>query len=105
MICVFFCLICASLTMCSSDIFIPLLTLLISHMRPQWPYFFKFPCPFLHLNSDLCVLVGFKVAVISRDDSRLERLRALVSPTTKDKLTTLVGNVGKWAATRSRDDF
>ncbi|CAF98921.1 unnamed protein product [Tetraodon nigroviridis] len=37
---------------------------------------------------------GFKVAVISRDDGRLERLRSLVSPTTQDNLTTVVGNVG-----------
>ncbi|TWW76290.1 uncharacterized protein si:dkey-238o13.4 [Takifugu flavidus] len=37
---------------------------------------------------------GFKVAVISRDRSRLERLRSFVSPTTRDNLTTIVGNVG-----------
>ncbi|XP_018594925.1 uncharacterized protein LOC108926615 [Scleropages formosus] len=37
---------------------------------------------------------GFKVAVISRDSSRLEKLRAFVSPSTRDKLITLVGNVG-----------
>lgn len=37
---------------------------------------------------------GFKVAVISRDNSRLERLREFVSPNTKDNLTTIVGNVG-----------
>ncbi|KAM9376374.1 uncharacterized protein KZ484_008967 [Pholidichthys leucotaenia] len=37
---------------------------------------------------------GFKVAVISRDSSRLDRLRAFVSPNTKDNLTTIVGNVG-----------
>ncbi|XP_054865097.1 uncharacterized protein LOC129348569 [Amphiprion ocellaris] len=38
---------------------------------------------------------GFKVAVISRDNSRLERLRSFVSPNTKDNLVTIVGNVGK----------
>lgn len=38
---------------------------------------------------------GFKVAVISRDSSRLERLQSFVSPGTKDNLTTMVGNVGK----------
>lgn len=45
----------------------------------------------------LCVFVcqGFKVAVISRDSSRLEKLRSFVSPNTKDNLTTIVGNVGK----------
>uniref|UniRef100_A0A8C6WY66 Peroxisomal trans-2-enoyl-CoA reductase n=1 Tax=Neogobius melanostomus TaxID=47308 RepID=A0A8C6WY66_9GOBI len=37
---------------------------------------------------------GFKVAVISRDSSRLDRLRSFVSPNTKDNLTTIVGNVG-----------
>lgn len=37
---------------------------------------------------------GFKVAVISRDNSRLDRLRAFVSPNTKDNLVTVVGNVG-----------
>uniref|UniRef100_A0A8C2WPS3 Peroxisomal trans-2-enoyl-CoA reductase n=1 Tax=Cyclopterus lumpus TaxID=8103 RepID=A0A8C2WPS3_CYCLU len=37
---------------------------------------------------------GFKVAVISRDSDRLERLRSFVSPSTKDHLTTIVGNVG-----------
>ncbi|XP_022078158.1 uncharacterized protein si:dkey-238o13.4 [Acanthochromis polyacanthus] len=37
---------------------------------------------------------GFKVAVISRDNSRLERLRAFVSPSTKDNLVTIMGNVG-----------
>uniref|UniRef100_A0AAQ4QX39 NAD(P)-binding domain-containing protein n=1 Tax=Gasterosteus aculeatus aculeatus TaxID=481459 RepID=A0AAQ4QX39_GASAC len=37
---------------------------------------------------------GFKVAVISRDSSRLERLQSFVSPGTKDNLTTMVGNVG-----------
>ncbi|KAE8295808.1 hypothetical protein D5F01_LYC04541 [Larimichthys crocea] len=37
---------------------------------------------------------GFKVAVISRDNSRLERLKSFVSPKTKDNLTTIVGNVG-----------
>ncbi|KAM4573673.1 uncharacterized protein PAE49_008430 [Odontesthes bonariensis] len=37
---------------------------------------------------------GFKVAVISRDSSRLERLRSFVSPNTKGNLTTVVGNVG-----------
>uniref|UniRef100_A0A3B1IK90 Si:dkey-238o13.4 n=1 Tax=Astyanax mexicanus TaxID=7994 RepID=A0A3B1IK90_ASTMX len=37
---------------------------------------------------------GFKVAVISRDSSKLEKLKAFVSPATKSNLTTLVGNVG-----------
>uniref|UniRef100_A0A3Q4B811 Uncharacterized protein n=1 Tax=Mola mola TaxID=94237 RepID=A0A3Q4B811_MOLML len=37
---------------------------------------------------------GFKVSVISRDSSRLERLQSFVSPTTKANLTTIVGNVG-----------
>lgn len=37
---------------------------------------------------------GFKVAVISRDNSRLERLRSFISPSTKDNLITIVGNVG-----------
>uniref|UniRef100_A0A4W5MDP9 Si:dkey-238o13.4 n=1 Tax=Hucho hucho TaxID=62062 RepID=A0A4W5MDP9_9TELE len=37
---------------------------------------------------------GFKVAVISRDNSRLDKLRGFVSPSTRDNLTTLVGNVG-----------
>ncbi|KAI4904465.1 hypothetical protein NFI96_015121 [Prochilodus magdalenae] len=37
---------------------------------------------------------GFKVAVISRDSNKLEKLKAFVSPATKGNLTTLVGNVG-----------
>ncbi|KAM8750593.1 uncharacterized protein AB9X84_012426 [Acanthopagrus schlegelii] len=37
---------------------------------------------------------GFRVAVISRDSSRLDRLRSFVSASTKDNLTTVVGNVG-----------
>ncbi|XP_037538607.1 uncharacterized protein si:dkey-238o13.4 [Nematolebias whitei] len=37
---------------------------------------------------------GFKVAVISRDAGRLDKLRSFVSPNTKDRLTTVVGNVG-----------
>ncbi|XP_029289040.1 uncharacterized protein LOC115009290 [Cottoperca gobio] len=37
---------------------------------------------------------GFKVAVISRESSRLERLQSFVSPNTQDHLTTIVGNVG-----------
>ncbi|XP_051953564.1 uncharacterized protein LOC127623248 [Xyrauchen texanus] len=37
---------------------------------------------------------GFKVAVISRDNSKLEKLKGFVSPNTKSNLTTLVGNVG-----------
>lgn len=37
---------------------------------------------------------GFKVAVISRDNSRLEKLKSFVSPSTKDNLTTFVGDVG-----------
>lgn len=43
----------------------------------------------------VCVGLGFKVAVISRDNSRLERLRSFVCPTKKDNLTTIVGNVGR----------
>uniref|UniRef100_A0A8C8CHJ4 Uncharacterized protein n=1 Tax=Oncorhynchus tshawytscha TaxID=74940 RepID=A0A8C8CHJ4_ONCTS len=39
-------------------------------------------------------LESFKVAVISRDNSRLEKLRGFVSPSVRDNLTTLVGNVG-----------
>jgi len=39
--------------------------------------------------------LGFKVAVISRDNSKLEKLKGFVSPNTKSNLTTLVGNVGK----------
>ncbi|KAF0040822.1 hypothetical protein F2P81_006720 [Scophthalmus maximus] len=35
-----------------------------------------------------------KVAVISRDSSRLERLREFISPNTKENLTTVVGDVG-----------
>lgn len=66
----------------------------------QWTYFCSFPCPFLLQRrtfrvSDLCVPAGFRVAVISRDSGRLERLQALVSPPTRDALTTLVGNVGE----------
>uniref|UniRef100_A0A3P9M7X2 Peroxisomal trans-2-enoyl-CoA reductase n=1 Tax=Oryzias latipes TaxID=8090 RepID=A0A3P9M7X2_ORYLA len=37
---------------------------------------------------------GFKVAVISRDSSRLEKLRSFVSSNNKNNLTTIVGNVG-----------
>lgn len=37
---------------------------------------------------------GFKVAVISRDSRRLDRLRSFVSANTTDNLTTIVGNVG-----------
>ncbi|KAG7523497.1 hypothetical protein JOB18_048574 [Solea senegalensis] len=37
---------------------------------------------------------GFKVAVISRDNGRLDRLRTFISPNTKDNLFTIVGNVG-----------
>ncbi|XP_062245169.1 uncharacterized protein si:dkey-238o13.4 isoform X1 [Platichthys flesus] len=37
---------------------------------------------------------GFKVAVISRDSSRLDRLRTFISPSTKENLTTIVGDVG-----------
>lgn len=40
--------------------------------------------------------LGFKVAVISRDNSKLEKLKGFVSPSTKSNLTTLVGNVGKY---------
>lgn len=42
-----------------------------------------------------CLFEGFKVAVISRDSNRLEKLKAFVSPSTKDRLITVVGNVGK----------
>ncbi|XP_028305888.1 uncharacterized protein LOC114465222 [Gouania willdenowi] len=37
---------------------------------------------------------GFRVAVISRESSRLERLRSFVSPNTTQDLITIVGNVG-----------
>ncbi|XP_046889773.1 uncharacterized protein si:dkey-238o13.4 [Hypomesus transpacificus] len=37
---------------------------------------------------------GFKVAVISRDNNRLEKLKGFISPSTKDNLTTVVGDVG-----------
>ncbi|XP_007540346.1 uncharacterized protein LOC106941450 [Poecilia latipinna] len=37
---------------------------------------------------------GFKAAVISRDGDRLERLGAFVSPSSKDNLIAVVGNVG-----------
>ncbi|XP_061776007.1 uncharacterized protein LOC133568226 [Nerophis ophidion] len=37
---------------------------------------------------------GFKVAVISRENSRLERLRCIISPNTKHNLITIVGDVG-----------
>lgn len=37
---------------------------------------------------------GFKVAVVSRDSKKLEKLKNFVSPSTKANLTTLVGNVG-----------
>ncbi|KAG7468468.1 hypothetical protein MATL_G00143140 [Megalops atlanticus] len=37
---------------------------------------------------------GFRVVVISRDSNRLEKLKGFVSPSTKDRLITLVGNVG-----------
>lgn len=40
--------------------------------------------------------LGFKVAVISRDSSKLDKLKGFVSPSTKNNLTTLVGNVGKY---------
>ncbi|XP_029010114.1 uncharacterized protein si:dkey-238o13.4 [Betta splendens] len=40
---------------------------------------------------------GFKVAVISRDSSRLDKLRSFVSPSTKDNLTAIVGDVGSEA--------
>ncbi|KAL6107334.1 uncharacterized protein ACO6RY_10997 [Pungitius sinensis] len=49
---------------------------------------------------------GFKVAVISRDSSRLERLQTFVSPSTKDNLTTIVGNVGsEEGAERAKQDL
>lgn len=41
------------------------------------------------------IYIGFKVAVISRDNSKLEKLKGFVSPGTKNNLTTIVGNVGK----------
>ncbi|XP_063053745.1 uncharacterized protein si:dkey-238o13.4 [Engraulis encrasicolus] len=37
---------------------------------------------------------GFRVAVISRDSARLDKLKDFVSPSTKGNLITLVGNVG-----------
>ncbi|XP_019720841.1 uncharacterized protein LOC109513070 [Hippocampus comes] len=37
---------------------------------------------------------GFKVAVISRDSNRLERLTSFISANTKDSLITIVGDVG-----------
>nr|XP_019961708.1 PREDICTED: uncharacterized protein LOC109641635 [Paralichthys olivaceus] len=37
---------------------------------------------------------SFKVAVISRDSSRLDKLRTFISPSTKENLTTIVGDVG-----------
>lgn len=37
---------------------------------------------------------GFRVAVISRDGKRLEKLQNFVTPSTKDHLYTLVGDVG-----------
>ncbi|XP_067392835.1 peroxisomal trans-2-enoyl-CoA reductase-like isoform X1 [Emydura macquarii macquarii] len=37
---------------------------------------------------------GFQVAVISRDGNRLERLRSFVPAATRDRLHTLVGDVG-----------
>ncbi|KAA0715098.1 hypothetical protein E1301_Tti008851 [Triplophysa tibetana] len=37
---------------------------------------------------------GFKVAVISRDNNKLEKLKGFVSPGTNNNLTTIVGNVG-----------
>uniref|UniRef100_W5M540 Uncharacterized protein n=1 Tax=Lepisosteus oculatus TaxID=7918 RepID=W5M540_LEPOC len=37
---------------------------------------------------------GFRVAVISRDGNRLEKLKNFISPSTKDNLYTLVGDVG-----------
>lgn len=40
--------------------------------------------------------LGFKVAVISRDGSKLEKLKGFVSPGTKSNLITLVGNVGRY---------
>ncbi|XP_077371649.1 uncharacterized protein LOC144015493 [Festucalex cinctus] len=37
---------------------------------------------------------GFKVAVISRDGNRLERLKSFISANIKDNLITIVGDVG-----------
>ncbi|KAM9807628.1 uncharacterized protein ACB057_005418 [Neosynchiropus ocellatus] len=49
---------------------------------------------------------GFRVAVVSRESSRLERLRAFVSPDTSNNLTTIVGNVGsEEGAERSKQDL
>lgn len=42
-----------------------------------------------------CFCEGFRVAVISREKSRLEKLKSFVSPSTKENLTTVVGNVGE----------
>lgn len=48
---------------------------------------------------------GFKVAVISRDNSKLEKLKGFVSPGTKNNLTTIVGNVGKRLLPMFHSDF
>ncbi|KAJ8271960.1 hypothetical protein COCON_G00108190 [Conger conger] len=37
---------------------------------------------------------GFKVAVISRESKRLEKLKSFISPSSRQNLVTLVGNVG-----------
>lgn len=47
-----------------------------------------------------CGCEGFRVAVISRDSARLDKLKDFVSPSTKGNLITLVGNVGEWPASR-----
>ncbi|KAG5848562.1 hypothetical protein ANANG_G00099760 [Anguilla anguilla] len=37
---------------------------------------------------------GFKVVVVSRDSNRLEKLKEFISPSSRENLVTLVGNVG-----------
>uniref|UniRef100_A0A8C2B8C9 Si:dkey-238o13.4 n=1 Tax=Cyprinus carpio TaxID=7962 RepID=A0A8C2B8C9_CYPCA len=64
-----------------------------------------FPLRHVHRNTDVVrtleialptttTQTRFKVAVISRESSNLEKLKGFVSPSTKSNLTTLVGNVG-----------
>ncbi|XP_061628608.1 uncharacterized protein si:dkey-238o13.4 isoform X2 [Phyllopteryx taeniolatus] len=45
-------------------------------------------------NPTFLQLRGFKVAVISRDSNRLEKLRSFISANVKDSLITIVGDVG-----------
>uniref|UniRef100_A0A9J7XQX9 Si:dkey-238o13.4 n=1 Tax=Cyprinus carpio carpio TaxID=630221 RepID=A0A9J7XQX9_CYPCA len=60
----------------------------------QLPYKNPHPCiPDFDPPSQV-VSPSFKVAVVSRDSSKLEKLKGFVSPSTKCNLTTLVGNVG-----------